>query len=338
VRGPRWTTFGLAGLAALQLACGAEEAPKPSGRPLVAQPAAEDRADNHPPVIESLRITPEDPVAGLPLRANVRVSDPDGDSVRLHHTWTQNGRPLALSGSTITLASTRKDDRIAVEVTATDGRLESAPARSSVRVRNRAPALIGVGLEPSGTIDLGAELRAFPDALDADGDPVQFRYEWWVNGRKQSTTEKTFSTSGLRRGDTIQARVVATDGEDESGLVASPEARVGNTPPEILSQPPSVDSDGVFRYALEAQDPDGDRNLRYRLLQGPEGLTVDPILGEVLWKPDRSQVGRHEIEVAVEDSHGAGAAQRFYVTVREVLGEGETPAAPAAEEAGSSAR
>ena len=84
-------------------------------------------------------------------------------------------------------------------------------------------------------------------------------------------------------------------------------------------------SSSQFRYRLRARDPDADRNLRYRLASGPKGMQIDPMLGEVTWRPDPEQVGRHAVEVEVVDPHGAITAQEFYLTVNV---EPETPAPP----------
>jgi hypothetical protein len=90
---------------------------------------------------------------------------------------------------------------------------------------------------------------------------------------------------------------------------------IANAPPEILSAPGGLDDDGVFRYAIEARDPDGDRKLRYHLNDGPEGMTVGPVSGEILWRPSTAHAGVHAVEVVVEDSEGANAVQKFEITI-----------------------
>jgi hypothetical protein len=83
---------------------------------------------------------------------------------------------------------------------------------------------------------------------------------------------------------------------------------------------------GAFQYCIEAEDPDGDRRLRYRLLKGPDGMTVDPVLGDVRWKPAADQAGTHPIDLVVEDPDGAASAQSFEITVREVESDSDSPA------------
>jgi hypothetical protein len=127
-------------------------------------------------------------------------------------------------------------------------------------------------------------------------------------------------------------RVVASDGDDEIESVSTPSQLVNNTAPAIASQPPAgMGSDGIYRYQLEASDPDGDRALRFRLVEGPEGARIDPLLGELTWTPGFQQAGKHAIEVAVSDGQGGESKQRFEVTVREVVEPGaDAPPAAAA--------
>ena len=115
--------------------------------------------------------------------------------------------------------------------------------------------------------------------------------------------------------------MVASDGERESDPLESVEVRVANAAPRIVSSPPAQLADGEFQYQLEAEDPDGDRTLRFRLLEGPVGMVVDPVRGVVRWKPGAAQVGAHPVDLAVGDPMGATTAQRFEITVRETGNE-----------------
>ena len=127
--------------------------------------------------------------------------------------------------------------------------------------------------------------------------------------------EASLDTSKLRRGDMVKVRVVATDGIDESNAIESPPIRVANAPPKITSTPGGLDRDGKFRYTVEAVDPDGDRTLRYRLVKGPDGMTMDSMTGLVQWKPSATQTGKQAVEVAVDDLQGGTTSQRFELTV-----------------------
>ena len=136
----------------------------------------------------------------------------------------------------------------------------------------------------------------------------------------------TLETAGLRRGDAIQVRVWAEDGDAESAPVYSHVVEVGNALPEIVSTPGGLDPDGVFRYAIAVRDPDGDRSFRYYLSKGPEGMRVDPITGEVTWRPGHRHAGVHAVELEVRDPRGASVTQSFELSVHS--SEAPVPAAP----------
>ena len=119
-------------------------------------------------------------------------------------------------------------------------------------------------------------------------------------------------------------RVIATDGSTRSRPVESEDVVVGSAHPEFTSVPPGLTDEGVFRYVLEARDPDGDRNLRYVLKKGPEGMTLDSVLGEIVWRPTAENTGVHTVSAAVRDSSGLETTQTFEVTVAAA----EPPASP----------
>ena len=317
-------------LLALALACGGgEETPRSSGPAMAAPPAIQEHQENAAPVVESIALNPPTPLPGVPVEANVKAWDPDGDSYRLSFEWEVNGE-LAASGSIprFTPAAARKGDRIEVTVVASDGRLESEPVRERARIGNRPPLLQGLLLEPEGTARPGDELLASPEAYDPDEDSLRFEYTWLVNGAEVEQRGRTFSTRGLGRGDAVRVRAVASDGSDTSQAAESREVAIGNSAPLIESIPTQQSESGLFRYAFEAKDPDGDRNLRFRLREAPEGMRIDPILGVVTWRPKPGQVGVHPVDVMVEDSHGDGSALRFEVTVTSTPGDsGEQPPA-----------
>jgi hypothetical protein len=108
---------------------------------------------------------------------------------------------------------------------------------------------------------------------------------------------------------------------------------VDNSPPEIVSTPGNSGTGAAYLYRVEARDPDGDRRLRFRLEEAPEGMVIDPITGSLSWTPPADAVGRHPVEVVVDDLQGGTDSQRFTVDITEEAASGETDAASAAAEA-----
>ena len=319
----RW--IGVAGLG-VGFACGADEpsVPEAATRAPLAPTASE---ANRAPQIERVRFEPAEPMPGDRVRAIATARDPDGDRVTQEFRWEVAGAELDASGAEIELREAAKGDSVEVWVTASDGRAESEPAHHSTAVANRRPVLENVVLQPVGSVLPGEPAVATPVAQDADGDAIEFRFRWTVNATPVAGQEEaSFETAGLAPGDEIRVQVVGSDGESESDAAWSGVLLVGNAAPAIVSNPAAVAPGEPFRYAVEARDPEGDRNLRYQLRKGPAGMSINPILGEVHWQPRPDQAGLHAVEIAVEDSQGARAVQVFELSVGPPAAA--TPAAP----------
>jgi hypothetical protein len=331
----RATGWLLAG--AVALACGGADDPKPSGAPMARKEAAPvaDREENSPPVVERVVLHPQRPRPGHRIEARIEVGDPDGDPIRLDIEWRLNGQVIQKGRqANVAPEGMQKGDELAVTVTATDGRDESHPVRVATEIANQMPALLEVLLTPEGGVQPGQTVTAIPQATDPDGDPLEYEFTWLLNDRPvRGAAAATFDTRSLARGDKLKARVSVSDGEDASPELDSKVLDVANRPPHILGAPVIESVVGGIEAQLEAEDPDGDVSLRFRLLEGPRGLVVDPISGRLTWKPEAGSTGTHPVEVAVADTFGAESALRFELTVS-ARGDGkekkETPPAKAA--------
>jgi hypothetical protein len=338
----RATGWLLAG--ALALACGGDEEPAPSGAPMVREESASaaEREENAPPVVERVVLHPQRPLPGHRIEARIDVSDPDGDPIRLDLEWRQAGRVIEQGRKTsVAPEAMRKGDEIAVTVVATDGRDESEPVRVATRVANQAPILHDLYLTPEDGAQPGQTVTAVPQASDPDGDTLEYVFTWLLNERPvRGADGPTFETKTLERGDKLKVRVSVTDGEDVSPERESKVMGLANRPPRIAGAPlvEAAPSGGIVAQ-LEAEDPDGDASLRFRLLEGPRGLAVDPVSGRLTWKPEPGTTGTHPVEVAVADSFGAESALRFEleVSARDEKQKEAPPAKAAAGDAGDDA-
>ncbi|MEN8185463.1 MAG: hypothetical protein ABFS46_23350, partial [Myxococcota bacterium] len=218
----------------------ARQAPKPQ----------EQVASNRAPVINRVTLDPANPSVGDRVRAVVEVSDADGDPVTLGYVWSLAGRRLPGGGPSRAMPKAERGDRLEVRVTASDGKAESAPMLGIAGVANRRPRLLSVALEPEGEVAAGDRVSVLARGEDPDGDRLDFEYHWSVNGREVEDVGPSFSSRGLARGDQIQARVLATDGDLRSEALVSPTVRVANGAPRIVSSPPGGLADGEFVYQL----------------------------------------------------------------------------------------
>ncbi|MEM6468299.1 MAG: putative Ig domain-containing protein [Planctomycetota bacterium] len=90
-----------------------------------------------------------------------------------------------------------------------------------------------------------------------------------------------------------------------------------NNSPAFFSEPSnSVTFFDLYRYDAAATDPENDP-LQYSLLTHPDGMTVHPTLGSVVWIPKEDQRGEHQVVLAVSDPNGGTDLQSFTITVTE---------------------
>lgn len=74
-----------------------------------------------------------------------------------------------------------------------------------------------------------------------------------------------------------------------------------NSAPQFVSSPVELVASGaVYRYAASAQDDDRD-TLKFTVVNGPDGLIINTITGIVEWQTELSDIGIHQVSIAVDD-------------------------------------
>ncbi|WP_167527983.1 Ig-like domain-containing protein [Desulfosarcina alkanivorans] len=85
--------------------------------------------------------------------------------------------------------------------------------------------------------------------------------------------------------------------------------------PKITSFPPTIATTGEpYVYQIEAVDPDQD-TLVYTLVEGPEGMALDPFSGLIEWTPGAGQGGWFDVAVRADDGRCGQSSQTFRVYV-----------------------
>jgi len=92
-----------------------------------------------------------------------------------------------------------------------------------------------------------------------------------------------------------------------------------NNPPEIvdLQTEHTITSGELFRYEIDAYDPDGD-SILYAIESGPDGLGIAPRKGIIYWNPMDFQVGTHTVKGKVSDWYMKDT--KFTLTISVVQG------------------
>ncbi len=245
---------------------------------------------NSPPPPPEIAISPARPrtIDGLSLQVTARP-DPDGDQVGYRATWTRNGARYVTPGDQAQIARgvPRKGERWGVEVVATDGLAESAPARAEVVIADTAPGPVSVALcdgpVPSGTVP---EVKVTRPSVDPDGDAVAYRYQWSVNGAVQPQATLARFVRPIAKHEVVRVQVTPWDGQlPGPALVATCAGR--NTPPSLpiaVLDPatPTALTGLTVKHPGPARDLDGDAvTYRYRWSRDgrpapQEGPTLQP--------------------------------------------------------------
>lgn len=87
-----------------------------------------------------------------------------------------------------------------------------------------------------------------------------------------------------------------------------------NVPPTLTSSPlTTVTAGTTYRYTVAATDAfDG---FTFHLVNGPTGMTVDPLSGSVLWQPTVADLGAYPVDIRLTNDRGAVVDQTFTLTV-----------------------
>jgi hypothetical protein len=311
--------FALAG-------CGGDPETSSGPAPAASDAPAPAPPQNQAPVLESVDLRPSAPAVGDSVSVSVRGRDPEGKDLLHEIEWIHNGRRLPKTRRMwLETASFHKGDSLSAVVWSTDGEITVKRESQTLRFANAAPRVTGVRLSPAKATG-NDPIFADAEATDVDNDPIEFRYAWYVNGELiEGENASTLPGGKLKRGDELRVSVAAFDGSTEGDRVLSRPVSIHNSSPRIESQPSfSLNDQGIYAYQIVAEDPDGDRPLRYRLVEGPPGMRVDYTTGEVTWSLPADAAGRHDIELSVSDAHGGDVRQTYTLE----LSWEEEPASP----------
>jgi hypothetical protein len=308
------------GLAAFSVACGSNEAPPAEARAAV---DTEVTAKAAPPSRSAFQVylEPSGPLPGDIVHTEIS-SNSRNTEITYTYIWSFDGARLAGGETAARVPSTaKKGDLLSVAVRSSDNLESGEEVVAEAVVANRPPEWKSLSLDATDEITPQTELAVLAEVFDADGDLLDFDITWFVNTEPIAHEGEKFTPMDQQRGDRIRAVVIASDGDADTEERETNTVVIANRDPRIVSAPATVSANGSFRYAVEVEDEDGDRAFRYRFEEAPSGMSVDPVVGEILWQPGESQHGTHWVEVVVSDRHGGEARQRFDLTVAPTAAE-----------------
>ncbi len=162
---------------------------------------------------------------------------------------------------------------------------------------------------------LGDTIKVDIEAIDREGDKVNFTYEWTKNEEPMfDVTDTIVLDDNFTRGDKLKLIVIPYN-ENGEGTPGFADITVGNSPPEIVSSPDSIDlKNRQFSYQIKATDRDGD-TLAYALKKSPSGMSINEETGLIQWDVPREFKGKTTINISVTDGHDGEGIQNFVIEI-----------------------
>jgi hypothetical protein len=293
----------LALLASVLLGCGEQ-----SGGPQ--QPAGSSNQTEATVSVVAVRVLPERPTPESTLEAHVRVRD--GQPAQVIYQWLRNGSPIpGANGPTLGGESLRKGDFISVQVWAGQSGGEGVKS-DAVVIGNTAPVVEWVGITPNPATS-SSTLEAVAKGTDRDQDQLTYAYRWLVNGETVvGQNESSLDKGYFRRGDRVQAAATPFDGTEWGKETVSQPIVIKNSPPMIVSMAPERLESMSYRYAVKAEDVDGDP-VKFSLRgNAPPGMKIDEATGVIEWQVSiPKEPTTWEYEVVAEDPEGLKSIQKI---------------------------
>ncbi|MGA1839559.1 MAG: putative Ig domain-containing protein [bacterium] len=275
------------------------------------------------PKIKHVYIKPMKPNSIDDLLADVTIEGSNQDKVGFRYQWHKNDHQIENErGKGLSHIHFKKGDVISVSVIPVMRGVSGKPvSSSSVEIKNSPPALQSVLIQPQ-VVYSNTDLMAKAEAEDPDQELVSFGFQWIKNGSEiYSEESEHLNHSHFVKGDRIQVKVTPFDGYGHGTPMISSVIPVNNSPPNIISNPPSTfEEDGTFVYRVIAEDIDNDTLTFSLSANNPPGAKIDPKTGLLLWKiPNDLDPGPNRMEVIVCDQDGSEASQWFTLNINFVV-------------------
>lgn len=174
---------------------------------------------------------------------------------------------------------------------------------AKLAISGKAPKIIFVRMSPQ-MPRLGDQLSV-EARTDGDGaGGVVLRYAWSVNGTGVDDAKGPVLAAPLKKGDKVSVVITPTKGNLVGPSVAQ-FVTIGNSPPFVKSNLANVQTTlDKFTASVVSEDPDGDV-VFYSLLQGPEGMDINKINGQLTWSFLKKTSGVYSVSISVKDSDSA---------------------------------
>lgn len=166
------------------------------------------------------------------------------------------------------------------------------------------------GVIPSAVVELLADGVVIGQAL-ALGDSVLV-----VTDESQVLADGTYAFTARQRlvEQPVSVGNLQTTVDLQGDAGAGTAVTIDTTAPEVTSTPPATARQLTeYSYVVTTGEPAG--QAVFELVEGPEGMTLDPASGAILWTPTTSQGPTEHVAVEAFDAAGNSVVHAFDITV-----------------------
>jgi hypothetical protein len=252
----------------------------------------------------ALGLTPVNPDAQSGVRAGLIVASGTPAIVE-RVRWIVNGEQLESEGKRLAGRPLRRGDIVSARAEVRVGSERYVVSSSDVTIGNSLPEATSAELVPV-TPKAGDTLRVVAQGKDADGDPVTFRYRWFIDGKESpGDNASLFPVRKGSRDAWIHAEVETYDGIAGGSRLFTPKVQVLNAPPAVEKVDMGQDGNR-FTATVRVSDPDGDPvDLQAKSL--PHGVSLS---GNVLsWEAD--PIPARTVVLVLSDGNGGDVEYSF---------------------------
>jgi hypothetical protein len=206
----------------------------------------------------NLVLSPDNPDARSGVRA-IPAGLPPGAAVRWEKvSWFINGTEFQGEGALLPPGMIRRGDRVRASAELVMSGERVTLASREVSVRNCLPEVLAADLSETAP-KTGQEIRVLVKGRDDDGDPVSFRYRWFLNEREEEgQSMNAHSLEKVPKGTWVHAEVQAFDGIAAGSKRFTSRVRVVNSPPVVEQISIARGEGGRHTANLRVRDADGD--------------------------------------------------------------------------------
>ncbi len=222
----------------------------------------EEEIENHAPVIENIYVSSQLLASGENATIRVTANDPDEDE--LFYEYKASGGSIIGVGSVVNWIAPQLDGKYTIQITVTDGELDSATEKIIMTVEgageNKPPVINSILATPL-VINTGGTVRIAVDASDPEGGKLVYVYTTTGGEITGSGPEVTLSAPDIAESVIVTVTVQDSGGLSDTDYIVI-EVYQQNYPPQILAvnaNPRDIKSDGTVEvlFTVKVDDRNG---------------------------------------------------------------------------------